>query len=252
MSGTLAIAGLTATGFHEGPVALAARRLSIIDLAPGHQPILNEDGPSPSSSTARSTTSASCGASSRRPGTASARRRDTEVLLHGYRAWGLALLDRLRGMLPSRSTTPSAARRCSSAIRLGIKPLYVARRRAPARVRLRGAGAAPRGRRSAASIRRASQASLPGARSRRRAPSTAGSGRCRRRRGCASAQASSRGPSATGASRTSSAVRGPCLPTRRPRRCARRCSIPFDITWWPTCRSAPSSPAGSIPRRWWD
>ena len=34
-----------ATGcFQRGPVALAARRLSIIDLAGGHQPIANEDG----------------------------------------------------------------------------------------------------------------------------------------------------------------------------------------------------------------
>ena len=30
--------------FERGPVALAARRLSIIDLAHGHQPIANEDG----------------------------------------------------------------------------------------------------------------------------------------------------------------------------------------------------------------
>ena len=51
--------------------ALGMRRLSIIDLATGHQPIHNEDGPSGSSSTARSTTTASCAASSRAAGTAS-------------------------------------------------------------------------------------------------------------------------------------------------------------------------------------
>ncbi|HEY7786603.1 MAG TPA: hypothetical protein VIB00_17865, partial [Pyrinomonadaceae bacterium] len=30
--------------FHHGPVSFGMRRLSIIDLAGGHQPIFNEDG----------------------------------------------------------------------------------------------------------------------------------------------------------------------------------------------------------------
>ena len=45
MSGRLVHRGPDDDGlFHEGPVALAARRLSIIDLDHGHQPIANEDG----------------------------------------------------------------------------------------------------------------------------------------------------------------------------------------------------------------
>src|SRR4051794_21635797 len=45
MSGRLVHRGPDDDGlFSEGPVALAARRLSIIDLAGGHQPIENEDG----------------------------------------------------------------------------------------------------------------------------------------------------------------------------------------------------------------
>ena len=60
---------------HRGPddegvylgdgVGLGMRRLSIIDLDGGQQPMSNEDGPSGSSSTARSTTTASCGATAR-------------------------------------------------------------------------------------------------------------------------------------------------------------------------------------------
>ena len=55
---------------HRGPdslgiwcdegVALGMRRLAIIDLVTGDQPIFNEDATSPSCSTARSTTSRSC------------------------------------------------------------------------------------------------------------------------------------------------------------------------------------------------
>ncbi len=55
--------------FVSGPVGLAARRLSIIDLDHGDQPIGNEDGRSRWSRTARSTTTRRCAASSSGPGT---------------------------------------------------------------------------------------------------------------------------------------------------------------------------------------
>ena len=45
MSATLVHRGPDSSGeYVDGPVALAARRLSIIDLAGGDQPIANEDG----------------------------------------------------------------------------------------------------------------------------------------------------------------------------------------------------------------
>ncbi|MBA3384221.1 MAG: asparagine synthetase B, partial [Actinobacteria bacterium] len=45
MAATLVHRGPDSDGFHlDGPVGLAARRLSIIDLAGGDQPLANEDG----------------------------------------------------------------------------------------------------------------------------------------------------------------------------------------------------------------
>jgi asparagine synthase (glutamine-hydrolysing) len=45
MSATLVHRGPDSSGIHvDGPAGLAARRLSIIDLETGDQPIANEDG----------------------------------------------------------------------------------------------------------------------------------------------------------------------------------------------------------------
>jgi asparagine synthase (glutamine-hydrolysing) len=51
-------------------------------------------------------------------------RTDTEVLLHGFDAWGLDLLPRLRGMFALALWDPSARRLLLARDRLGIKPLY--------------------------------------------------------------------------------------------------------------------------------
>ncbi len=113
------------TGVHLGPgVALGHKRLSIIDLASGQQPMWSADGRHVivyngevyNFQTLRSELEAL--------GFAFRTRCDTEVLLQAYAAWGPASVERLRGMFAyavwdTRERTLFLARD-----RLGIKPLY--------------------------------------------------------------------------------------------------------------------------------
>ncbi|MFR7452327.1 MAG: asparagine synthase (glutamine-hydrolyzing) [Gemmiger sp.] len=110
--------------FLEGPVALGQRRLSIIDLEGGRQPMYNEDeslvvvfnGEIYNFQALREELTAA--------GHTFATRSDTEVLLHGYEQWGREMLGRLRGMFTfaiwdRREKTLFCARD-----HFGIKPLY--------------------------------------------------------------------------------------------------------------------------------
>ncbi len=130
---------------HRGPddegslvapsVALGMRRLSIIDLAGGHQPVFNEagniavvfNGEIYNYQELRGKLAA-CGHEFRTNS-------DTEVIVHGYEQWGEECLRELRGMFTfalwdARATgaTGEAARNAKVFIardRLGIKPLYI-------------------------------------------------------------------------------------------------------------------------------
>ena len=102
-------------GIHVEPgVGLGMRRLSIIDLSTGHQPIHNEDRSCGSCSTARSTTTASCAPSSKPPGITSTRRATPRRSSMPTRNGARQRLARLRGMfgiaLWDRRTPHAAAR----------------------------------------------------------------------------------------------------------------------------------------------
>src|SRR5919106_5140310 len=110
----------------EPGVGLGMRRLSIIDLSTGHQPIHNEDetvwvvfnGEIYNYRELRETLTAA----GHRFYTSS----DTETIVHGYEEWGEQVFSRLRGMFgiavwDTRSRTLLVARD-----RAGIKPLYYA------------------------------------------------------------------------------------------------------------------------------
>lgn len=109
----------------DGSVGLAHRRLSIIDLSPGgHQPMATADGELQVVFNGEIYNFKELRAELQQCGHVFRTSSDTEVLLHGYREWGLAILDRLGGMFAfalydSRSRTTLLARDP-----LGIKPLY--------------------------------------------------------------------------------------------------------------------------------
>ena len=144
----------------DGPRrASRARRLAIIDLTGGDQPIANEDGSVVVVQNGEIYNYRELLRELERAGHHFRTRCDTEVLVHGYEEWGARLWERLRGMFAVASGTRAAQRLVLARDRFGIKPLYY-RYAAASSLRLRA-------RRAAA--RRASTST----RSRRSSPSTA-------------------------------------------------------------------------------
>ena len=112
-------------GIHiEAGVGLGTRRLSIIDLDGGHQPLANED---------RTLWAAHNGEVYNFPelreelearGHTFRTRTDTEAVLHAYEEWGDGFVDRLRGMFVTAIWDRPRRRLVIIRDRLGIKPLY--------------------------------------------------------------------------------------------------------------------------------
>lgn len=112
------------------PAVLGMRRLSIIDLAGGHQPIFNEKGTLAVVLNGEIYNFRELRRELEAKGHVFRTQSDTEVIVHGYEEWGAACVNRLRGMFAFavaelESGTPSRARRLFLARdRFGIKPLY--------------------------------------------------------------------------------------------------------------------------------
>lgn len=100
MSAALVHRGPDSGGEHfDGPVALGARRLSIIDLAGGDQPITNEDGSIVVVQNGEIYNYRELRADlERRGGHRFSTQSDTEVLVHLYEEHGPRFVERLRGM----------------------------------------------------------------------------------------------------------------------------------------------------------
>lgn len=125
MSATLVHRGPDSEGmFLEGGVGLAARRLAIIDLSGGDQPISNEDGSCIVVQNGEIYNYAELNRELARAGHRIATRSDTETIVHAYEQWGPGFAERLRGMFAIAVWDARRRRLVLARDRFGIKPLY--------------------------------------------------------------------------------------------------------------------------------
>src|SRR3954464_1296047 len=125
MSATLVHRGPDSAGeFVEGPVGLAARRLSIIDLETGDQPIANEDGTLHVVQNGELYNYRELRRELERAGHRFQTHGDTEVLLHLYEEHGEGFAERVRGMFAVAIWDAPRRRLVLARDRFGIKPLY--------------------------------------------------------------------------------------------------------------------------------
>jgi asparagine synthase (glutamine-hydrolysing) len=125
MSSRLVHRGPDSDGLHaEGPVALAARRLSIIDLEGGTQPIANEDGSVVVVQNGEIYNYRELRRELERAGHRFATASDTEVLVHAYEEHGDSFVEGLRGMFAIAVWDSRASRLLLARDRFGIKPLF--------------------------------------------------------------------------------------------------------------------------------
>jgi asparagine synthase (glutamine-hydrolysing) len=125
MTGALRARGPDGEGFHhDGPIGLGHRRLAIIDVEGGKQPLLSEDGRVAAIVNGEIYNFGELRQELERAGHHFATRTDCEVVVHGYEEWGDAVLDRLDGMFGLVVWDGARRRLLLARDRLGEKPLY--------------------------------------------------------------------------------------------------------------------------------
>ena len=110
--------------FLDGRAALGHRRLAIIDLDGGPQPMFNEDGSLVVVFNGEIYNYQALTEELTAAGHVFATHADTEVLLHGWEEWGEGLLPRLRGMFAFALWDRPARTLFCARDAFGIKPLY--------------------------------------------------------------------------------------------------------------------------------
>jgi asparagine synthase (glutamine-hydrolysing) len=110
----------------DGPVGLAHRRLAIVDVASGHQPMANEDGSIWIVFNGEIYNHAALRPGLEARGHCYRTRSDTETILHLYEDEGERCVERLQGMFAFAIWDRGRQRLLLARDRLGIKPLYYA------------------------------------------------------------------------------------------------------------------------------
>jgi asparagine synthase (glutamine-hydrolysing) len=114
-------------GIHHRPargVAIGNRRLSIIDIAGGHQPFVSDDGRVAVVQNGEIFNYVELAAELRKQGVALRTSSDTEVILRLYEREGIACLSRLNGMFAIAIDDAREDALYLARDRIGVKPLY--------------------------------------------------------------------------------------------------------------------------------
>jgi asparagine synthase (glutamine-hydrolysing) len=128
MADAIAHRGPDGSGFHvDGPIGLGHRRLSIIDLAGGAQPISNEDDAIHIVFNGEIYNFVELRRELEAAGHHFKTRSDTEVILHGYEQWGVDCVSRLNGMFAFAIWDSRRRQLFLARDHLGVKPLYYTR-----------------------------------------------------------------------------------------------------------------------------
>src|SRR5215470_11138238 len=125
MTNVMAHRGPDDEGFFLGDdIGLGMRRLSIIDIAGGQQPIMNEDGSLCIIFNGEIYNYRSLAVQLRQRGYRFHTQSDTETILHLYEEYGTACVQHLRGMFAFAIYDSRQRQMFIARDRLGIKPLY--------------------------------------------------------------------------------------------------------------------------------
>ena len=112
-------------GYHIAPgVGLGHRRLSIIDLSTGKQPLYNEDGSVVVVFNGEIYNYQELISELTPLGHLFKTRSDTEVIVHAWEAWGVECLARFRGMFAFALWDANKETLFVARDRLGVKPLF--------------------------------------------------------------------------------------------------------------------------------
>jgi asparagine synthase (glutamine-hydrolysing) len=112
--------------FYDGSLGLGHRRLSVIDLATGDQPIGNEDGSIQVIFNGEIYNFAEVRQALEEKGHTFRTKSDTEVIANGYEEWGDDCVSRFRGMFAFAAWNRRTRSLLLARDRLGVKPLYYA------------------------------------------------------------------------------------------------------------------------------